>query len=98
LVWRQPDGPSAYARRLAQRLAATESERYVTVADPAKRAGRIFIDYLRNGRGTTAIGSYSPRARPGFPIAAPVAWRQVENGMRPDAHSMQRPFSAKRRG
>ena len=37
----------------------------------------IYIDYLRNGRGTTAIGAYSPRAREGFPVAAPVTWAQV---------------------
>jgi bifunctional non-homologous end joining protein LigD len=86
------DAAHAYAKRLAQRLAAAAIDRYVTVADPARRAGRIFIDYLRNGRGTTAVGTYSPRARPGFPIAAPVTWRQVENGVRPDAYSMQRPF------
>jgi len=86
------DAAHGYAKRTAQRLAATSSERYVTVADPAKRAGRIFVDYLRNGRGTTAIGTYSPRARPGFPIAAPVTWRQVEAGVRPDAYTMERPF------
>jgi bifunctional non-homologous end joining protein LigD len=92
------DAAHAYAKRLAHRLAVTESGRYVTVADPARRAGRIFIDYLRNGRGTTAVGTYSARARPGFPIAAPVTWRQVENGVRPDAYSMQRPFTIAARG
>ena len=49
----------------------------------AKRAGRLFIDYLRNGRSTTAIRSYSPRARPGLSIAAPVTWKDVENEIRP---------------
>ncbi|WP_353839273.1 hypothetical protein [Mesorhizobium sp.] len=34
--------------------------------------------YLRNGRGNTAVGAFSPRARPGFPIAHPVTWKQVE--------------------
>ena len=91
------DAAHACAKRLAQRLAATDRARYMTVADPAKRGGRIFIDYLRNGRGTTAVGTYSPRARAGFPIAAPVTWRQVENGVQPDAYSMERPFSPKRR-
>jgi bifunctional non-homologous end joining protein LigD len=87
------DVAHAYAKRIAQRLAATDVERYVTVADPAKRRGRIFIDYLRNGRGTTAVGAYSPRARPGFPIAAPVTWWQVENGVHSDAFTMARPFA-----
>ena len=61
----------------------------------AKRTGKLFIDYLRNGRGTTAngrgttaIGTYSPRAREGFLIAAPVTWKQVEQGVRPDALHM----------
>lgn len=38
-----------------------------------------------DGRGTTAIGTYSPRARPGFPIAAPVTWKQLERSIKPDA-------------
>jgi DNA primase len=58
----------------------------------AQRRGRNFLDYLRNGRGTTAIGTYSPRAREGFPIAAPVTWARVERGIRPDAFTMERPF------
>ena len=75
-----------------QKLAATAPARYLTLSDPAKRKGRIFIDYLRNGRGTTAIGAYSPRVRSGFPIAAPVTWKQVETGIRPDAFTMKHPL------
>lgn len=52
----------------------------------------IFLDYLRNGRGTTAIGTYSPRARAHFPIAAPVTWARVEAGILPDAFTIQHPF------
>ena len=58
----------------------------------AARKGRLFIDYLRNGRGTTAVGAFSPRARAGFPIAHPVTWKQVESGLRPDAYTMASPF------
>ena len=85
------DQARAYAKQIAQRLAATAPDRYTIASAPEKRAGRIFIDYLRNGRGTTAIGAWSPRARAGFPIAAPVSWRQVENGIRPDAFTMDKP-------
>jgi bifunctional non-homologous end joining protein LigD len=85
------DAAHAYARRLAQQLAATDPEHYVTSAALAKRPGRLFIDYLRNGRGTTAIGAYSPRALPGFPVAAPMTWAAVERGIRPDAFTIAEP-------
>jgi bifunctional non-homologous end joining protein LigD len=84
------DQARAYAKRIAQRLAATAPDRYTVAAAPDRRAGRIFIDYLRNGRGTTAIGAWSARARLGFPVAAPVSWRQVEKGIRPDAFTMEK--------
>ena len=82
------------ARELAKQLALSFAERdrrYITVADPARRAGKIFIDYLRNGRGNTAVGTFSPRARQGFPVAARVSWKQIEAGIRPDAFSIRRP-------
>jgi bifunctional non-homologous end joining protein LigD len=82
------DQAHAYCKRLAERLAATAPDRFTTSAALAKRPGRLFIDYLRNGRGTTAIGTYSPRASLGFPIAAPVTWTQLERGIRPDTFHM----------
>jgi bifunctional non-homologous end joining protein LigD len=84
------------AQRLVSELAARDPDRYLLSAQ-AKRSGRIFLDYLRNGRGTTAIGTYSPRARAGFPIAAPVTWKRIESGIAPDAFTMQSPFRAKPR-
>jgi bifunctional non-homologous end joining protein LigD len=85
------DEARSYCRRLAQRLEAEAPERYTTSPIPERRAGRIYLDYLRNGRGTTAVGAYSPRARPGFPVAAPVTWRDIEAGMAPDAYSLAHP-------
>jgi bifunctional non-homologous end joining protein LigD len=86
------DAAHGYARRLAQRLASTDADRYVTSASLARRPGRLFIDYLRNGRGTTAVGAYSPRVRERFPIAAPATWNQVARGIPPDAFTMSHPF------
>jgi len=86
------DAARVYARRIAQRLALGHPEHYVLTANPALRHDRIFLDYLRNGRGNTAVGAYSPRVRPGFPIAAPVTWQQIEGGIRPDAFSITNPF------
>ncbi|MER9300215.1 DNA ligase D [Mesorhizobium sp. M0621] len=82
------------ARSFAKRLAEAHPDRYLLSAAPAARRGRIFIDYLRNGRGNTAVGAFSPRARPGFPIAHPVTWGQVEAAIRPDAFTVDRPFRA----
>ncbi|MGH0372580.1 DNA ligase D [Sinorhizobium meliloti] len=81
----------AYAKRLAQRFASTDPDRYVTSAQLSHRPGKLFLDYLRNGRGTTAVGTYSPRARSGFPVAAPVTWRDIERGIKPDAFTIERP-------
>jgi bifunctional non-homologous end joining protein LigD len=81
----------AYSGSIAERLAATAPDRYVTTATKAKRQGRLYLDWQRNGRGTTAIGAFSPRALPGFPTVAPVSWRELERGIRPDAFTMQKP-------
>jgi bifunctional non-homologous end joining protein LigD len=43
-----------------------------------KRSGKIFVDYLRNGAGATAVLPYSARARPGMPVAMPVAWNDLK--------------------
>jgi bifunctional non-homologous end joining protein LigD len=72
-------------------LAVTAPDRYTTSPLPQRRNRRIYIDYLRNGRGTTAVGAYSPRVREGFPVAAPVTWADVEGGMAPDTFTIRRP-------
>jgi bifunctional non-homologous end joining protein LigD len=90
------DAARNYARKLAQKLAEQRPEKYLLSSQPQARSGRIFLDYLRNGRGNTAAGAWSPRVRPGFPIAAPVTWKQVEQGIRPDAFTMEAPFRRKR--
>jgi bifunctional non-homologous end joining protein LigD len=84
---RTHDQARAYANEIAGRFAKRDS-RYTVVSNPRLRPSRVFIDYLRNGRGQTAIGAYSPRARPGFPIAMPLTWKQVEKGVRSDALPM----------
>jgi bifunctional non-homologous end joining protein LigD len=81
------------ALRLVRRLAEDDPQHYMLSAQ-GNRRGQIFLDYLRNGRGTTAIGTYSPRVRDGFPIAAPVTWSRIEDGIRPDAFTMKSPFRA----
>jgi bifunctional non-homologous end joining protein LigD len=80
----------SYCKVLAQKLAVSAPKRYTLSPDPEMRQGRLYMDYLRNGRGTTAVGAYSPRVREGFPVPAPVTWKEVEAGVVPDAYSMSR--------
>ena len=76
-----PAAPWQQARDFAQAVAeaAREAEplRYVATASKRLRKGRIFIDWLRNGRGATSVASFSVRARPGAPVAMPVRWEEL---------------------
>jgi bifunctional non-homologous end joining protein LigD len=74
-----------FARGFAEALAGSEPLKYLAVASKKLRRGRIFIDYLRNTRGATSIASYSLRARPGAPVAVPLAWSELARLKRPDA-------------
>jgi bifunctional non-homologous end joining protein LigD len=60
-------------------LEAEAPDRYVANMSKAKRKGRIFVDYLRNERGSTAIAPYSSRARDNAPVAAPISWKEAES-------------------
>ena len=68
-----------FAHRLALALAKSEPERFTAALSKAKRTGRIFIDYLRNQRGATAVMPYSARSREFAPIAVPVTWEELRD-------------------
>ncbi|WP_064696994.1 non-homologous end-joining DNA ligase [Rhizobium aegyptiacum] len=70
----------AFAHSLAEQMSADTPEKYLATAAKAKRAGHIYIDYLRNGRGSTAVAPYSTRARPGAPVSMPLDWPEL-NGL-----------------
>lgn len=76
-----------FAEAMARLMAEDEPERFVATMSKAKRKGKIFVDYLRNTRGATAIAPYSSRARKGAPYAVPIAWQSL--GKLESAH----PFS-----
>ena len=84
----------AFARTLAESMAAADPLAYVATASKRLRTGRIFIDYLRNGRGATSVASFSLRARPGAPVAMPLRWEELARVRRGDAYDI---ISAPRR-
>jgi bifunctional non-homologous end joining protein LigD len=68
-----------FAQRFCVALATAEPERFTANLAKAKRKGRIFLDYLRNQRGATAIIPYSARARDNAPVSAPISWDELED-------------------
>ncbi len=68
-----------FAREVATSMEAGAADRFTANMRKAARAGRVFVDHLRNGRGATAIVAYSPRARPGAPVAVPVSWDELDD-------------------
>ena len=78
----------AFARAVAQRQARDDPRRLTVNPSRDKRRGRIFIDYLRNSRGATAIASYSTRARAGAPVAVPIGWHELGSVLRADRYTV----------
>ena len=72
-----------FAHSVALSLEKQEPSLYLTKMSKAARKGRIFIDYLRNDRGSTAVAAYSPRARKGAPVSVPLQWKELEQAERP---------------
>lgn len=83
------DAIKEFTRTVADKFAATDPDAYLINMSKAKRKGKIFIDYLRNGRGSTAIAPYSTRARPGALIATPLSWAELEGGAKPQDFGME---------
>jgi bifunctional non-homologous end joining protein LigD len=66
-----------FSKAMAQALVTAEPSRYTLSMSKAARPGKIFVDYLRNERGATAVVAYSPRARAGAPVSFPLDWKEL---------------------
>ncbi|KKC24724.1 DNA ligase D [Sphingomonas sp. SRS2] len=78
-----------FTHRFAEALAQAEPDRFVANMAKAKRVGRIFIDYLRNQRGATAVTPYSARARENAPVAVPISWDELDGFDRASAFTIR---------
>ena len=78
------DDVKAFAHRIAEHLAQALPTLFTSNASKAKRKGRVFVDYLRNAEGASAIAAYSLRARPGLPVAMPIPWAALDQDVRGD--------------
>ncbi len=69
-----------FARGLAAAIESTDPKLYLIKMTKAARHGRIFLDWMRNERGATAVAPWSPRARPGMKVAVPLDWDELGRG------------------
>jgi bifunctional non-homologous end joining protein LigD len=84
-----PPPPPLTADQQFEALAQRYPSQYLATQSKAKRKGKIFIDFLRNGRGATFIAPYSTRARDGAPVAVPLEWDEL------DSYSPAEPFTVR---
>lgn len=77
------------ARAIAEEMTREQPQHYTATAAKSRRHGKIFIDYLRNARGATAIAPYSPRARPGATVATPLEWNELDRRLTPGQFTIE---------
>jgi bifunctional non-homologous end joining protein LigD len=78
-----------FSRAVAESFARQHPDRYTATASKLKRKGKIYIDYLRNGRGATAIAAYSTRARAGATVSVPLRWEELSPEIRSDQFTIR---------
>jgi bifunctional non-homologous end joining protein LigD len=78
----------SFAKSVAHAMSREAPDRYIATMSKAKRRAKVFVDYLRNQRGATAIASYSTRRRSGAPVATPLAWDELSAKTRADMYNI----------
>jgi len=78
-----------FAHLICAQMAQDSPARYLDNMSKSQRAGRIFLDYLRNDRLSTAVAVLSPRARAGASVSMPIAWKDVKKGLAPQSFTVR---------
>jgi len=79
------DEVKGFAHDFARALEQAAPDRYTATLSKKARTGKIFVDYLRNGSGSTTVAPYSSRAKRGATVSMPVTWAEIEAGLAPNA-------------
>jgi len=83
------DEAKAFCKAVADTIVRAAPDRYIATMSKAARKGKIFIDYLRNGRGATAVAPYSTRAKVGAPVSVPITWTELSPKLRSDQFTVE---------
>jgi bifunctional non-homologous end joining protein LigD len=78
-----------FTKRVAQEMEAKYPDRFTAKLEKSQRGGRIYVDWMRNGRGANAAEPYSLRARPGATVATPITWEELVGGARPQSFNLR---------
>jgi bifunctional non-homologous end joining protein LigD len=87
------DEAKAFCKAVADLIVRAAPDRFIATMSKAARKGKIFIDYLRNGRGATAVAPYSTRAKDGAPVSVPISWDELSPKLRSDQFTIENIFS-----
>jgi bifunctional non-homologous end joining protein LigD len=78
----------AFTRAIAQHLEQTLPDHFISRMTKSERGGKIFVYYMRNAEGATAVAEYSTRAKPNAPVATPIGWDELTPELRSDSYTV----------
>jgi bifunctional non-homologous end joining protein LigD len=85
-----------FSHAVARHMARVVPEKFSAVSGPRNRVGKIFIDYLRNGRGASTVAPFSVRARGGMAVSMPISWEELKDVRRGDEWTMKKAVARQR--